>query len=127
MKRVFAILLTMLVSFPLILPAFVSNAKTNLPACCRKDGKHGCGMKNMASQQLSDPTQPAVSSAKAKCPFYPSSQSGPSNAPVFEQSSAPLFFAEALSHPALHAQTEARYRISFTRACQKRGPPTVQA
>ena len=123
MRRAFAILLTMLVSLPLILPAFVSGANAKLPACCRKNGKHGCGMANMTGQAVSDSTQPVIGSVKVKCPFYPSNNSGPATSLALNHDAAQLFFSEVISHPALHAQTEARYRISFTRACQKRGPP----
>jgi hypothetical protein len=38
---------------------------------------------------------------------------------------AQVVFAAIVSHPAAHAQTEARYRISFSRAWQKRGPPAL--
>lgn len=122
MRRAFAILLTMLVSLPLILPAFVSGANVKLPACCRKNGKHGCGMTNIA-KVVSDSTHPSIGSVKAKCPSYPSSNSGPATSVAFNHDTAQLFFAEAVSHPAPRAQAEARYRISFTRASQKRGPP----
>ena len=123
MRRAFAILLTMLVSFPLILPAFVSDPSANLPACCRKNGKHGCGMANMAGHSVSDSSQPSIQSVKTKCPFYPSSNSGPVSSIALNHDTAQLFFGEEISRPALQAQTEARYRISFDRACQKRGPP----
>jgi hypothetical protein len=34
-------------------------------------------------------------------------------------------FAELVSHPSIHRQTEAKYRVSFSRSRQKRGPPVV--
>ena len=34
-------------------------------------------------------------------------------------------FSAVISHPANHVQTEACYRISFSRSSQKRGPPVV--
>ena len=34
-------------------------------------------------------------------------------------------FAVAFAHPSAHAQTEARYRIAFSRSHQKRGPPVT--
>jgi len=59
-----------------------------------------------------------------RCPYYPASPT------VFHQSQygvAPslIIFAELLSHPAVHAQTESKQRISLSRSRQKRGPPSL--
>jgi hypothetical protein len=34
-------------------------------------------------------------------------------------------FAALFSHPSIQFQTEARYRVSFSRSHQKRGPPAI--
>jgi hypothetical protein len=39
---------------------------------------------------------------------------------------AALLFAEVVSHPAAHAQTEAWARVALDGARQKRGPPAVR-
>ena len=126
MRRLLAIVLTMLVSFPLIAAAFVSKGEDKLPACCRRDGKHGCGMAKM--KVVSDSSQPSFQSVKGKCPLYPSTYSAPASTQYgTEASNAQLIFAAVVSHPTVQPQTLAQLRISFSRAWQKRGPPVSQS
>lgn len=59
-----------------------------------------------------------------KCPYYPAVVT------VFHQSQldialSDVIFAGLISHPAVHAQTESRQRISRERSRQKRGPPSL--
>jgi hypothetical protein len=49
MRRSVAILLALMFSWILILPAFAGSAESNLRACCRKDGKHHCMMHTESS------------------------------------------------------------------------------
>jgi len=57
-----------------------------------------------------------------KCPYCPAavvaSHSNPLAAPTSQ-----AIFAEIVSHPALAAQTESKWRIARDRSRQKRGPP----
>jgi len=100
------------------------NAESNLPACCRREGKHHCGM---AAQDMADvpSSGPAVDALRAKCPFFPSGgavvpDSGPA-LPAGSQTAG----VSIVSQAAVPAQAEAGYRISFGRANHKRGPPSL--
>ena len=124
MRRVPAILLVFVFSFSLIGPALFVDAESNLPACCRRDGKHHCGM--MAQDMAPTPSSgAAVDALRAKCPFFPSGGA------VLPQPGAALLAASQpagisiVSQIAAPAQAEAGYRISLNRAHHKRGPPTL--
>ena len=65
MRRRFAILLLALFSFSLLSPAFGGDSEANLPACCRRSGKHHCSMGADA------PRSGVAFTANGKCPNYP--------------------------------------------------------
>jgi hypothetical protein len=44
MRRALSLLLLAVLSFPLIAPALLARNSADLPKCCRRDGKHHCGM-----------------------------------------------------------------------------------
>src|SRR6516165_8850129 len=70
MRRRIAILLVFAFSSLLILPAFAGPAQSNLPACCRKAGKHHCSLHLANSNTNAGAFITAVSGT---CPFYPCS------------------------------------------------------
>ena len=117
MQRVCATLLLALFGFPLILAAIRVESEAKLPSCCRREGKHHCGMANR--QETSG------AAVREKCSNYP----GVSALPAFSNTSllnaTQIFFASMVKHPAVHSQTEALQRISFSRSSQKRGPPAL--
>jgi hypothetical protein len=121
MRRSIAVILLIaicsLASTPLI--ASTSDPYKNLPACCRRLGKHHCMM--VMQEQVSST---GVSVPAEKCPMFPK---GILPGTVRAIWIAPLvrrpLFVQALSYPAVLAQTEAHYRISYNRARLKRGPP----
>jgi hypothetical protein len=78
----------------------------------------------MTDQQES-PAGPAVEADRMKCPAFPKvgPVSGYSQALGLRASQA--IFASLVTHPSVQPQTEALYRVSFSRASQKRGPPTL--
>jgi hypothetical protein len=120
MRRTLAISLVLLFAWTCAGPLFAVSAESTLPACCRANGKHHC----MMSAALLTHTGPRASVITDKCPHCPKALAAAHN-----QSSstrpAQLVFAEVIAHSAAHAQTEARYRIAFSRSGQKRGPPPV--
>jgi len=119
MRRISAILLMALFSFPLIGPmVFTQDADSKLPACCRRNGKHHCAQ--MAAQAESS-SGPALQTAR--CGFFPNGQGVPINPGVSPTPTSQAVFAGLLSHPASRPQTDALCRISYSRAGQKRGPP----
>jgi len=122
MRRALAILLLGLFSFPLITPAlFASDADSNLPACCRRGGKHHCAMMAMQPDApLSGPSAQA-----GRCTLFPTPGAIPGRPAVSLPVVSQAIFAGLLSHPASCPQAEALCRISYSRAGQKRGPPVV--
>jgi hypothetical protein len=116
-------LLLAVFSFSLIGQAVFAGADTKLPACCARGGKHHCG--SSVADTHGSPAGPAVQATRQQCPYYPKGGAVPVHAyPALLQSSQ-AFYASVQSHPAVHAQTDARYRASFSRSRQKRGPPVL--
>lgn len=119
MRRALAILLVTMFSLPLIAPALASTPDdSQLPACCRRGGKHHCAM---GGEMGGSPSRFHV--ASEKCPYTPLGH-------------APFVVPRALATPIPAALTfdapgicgvirsaEAGYRISVDRTRHKRGPP----
>jgi hypothetical protein len=105
------------------LPALFADPEWNLPACCRRDGKHHCAMMDMAGIAQDDGGAYWKSTPR-KCSQFPKTgaslcagKTGPRRAfdigPIVS------------SHPTVAAQTEVLYRISHSRCREKRGPPSL--
>lgn len=126
MLRAVAILLINIISFGWLTPAMpLSGASASVPVCCREHGKHQCAMKMAhAMKEQSNPDR-SIGVIYEKCPYSSKLWTTASNSQMFTLQRAQLFFGAVVSHPAIHAQTEARYRISFSRSRQKRGPPSI--
>ena len=119
MDRVSAILLVALLSFSLISPAVLASAAdSKLPACCRRGGEHHCAMTPSESESSSGPSAQAD-----RCPNYPAAKAVLASTTVSLPGISPAIFAGLVNHPASQPQPEALWRISFSRAGQKRGPP----
>jgi hypothetical protein len=123
MRRAISISLMMLFSWTLIAPVFASDAEANLPACCRRNGKHHCAMRMM--QQLTG-KQKGFTTVTEKCPCPPAIV-GAAHSVTYKPEAGQQFYAEVVRHPAIAPQTEALFRISFLRSHQKRGPPAPLA
>jgi len=126
MRRVPAILLVLVFSFSPIGPALFVDADSNLPACCRRDGKHHCGMmvRDMAGPASSGPV---VDALRTRCPSFPS---GGALLPHSRAAMVAAFQTVSVSigcQIAGPAQAEAGYRVSFSRGHQKRGPPRLSS
>jgi hypothetical protein len=123
MRRVPAMLLVFVFSFSLIAPALFSDAESNLPACCRRDGKHHCGV--MADVAQTPQSGLAVDALRARCPLFPSGGAVvPNPEAALLAACQPAGIAISGQIAAL-AQADAGYRISFNRSHQKRGPPSL--
>jgi hypothetical protein len=121
MRRALASILLALLSFPLMAPLLVADTDSNLPACCRRNGKHHCSMMPMAARESS--LGPVARAIQPRCPYYPAANTVPGEPNVALLASPPAIFALLFSRPAGRARTDAGYRISFSRSRQKRGPP----
>ncbi|MEO8051892.1 MAG: hypothetical protein ABI833_15860 [Acidobacteriota bacterium] len=121
MKRIAAILVLGVFSFLLIAPlAIATDPEAQLPACCRAHGKHHCMM------PVGSPSgAPMFRPQNSVCPLFPSAGALGASDSTVTLAASQHFFAGIVSHPAAHAQTEALYRISYSRTGQKRGPPVV--
>jgi hypothetical protein len=120
MRRSVAILLALVFNWMLIVPAFASSAESNLPACCRKNGKHHCMMR----MQSSSGSGASLAAIDEKCPYFPQSTTA-TDVETFVPGISQAIFAGIVRHPALAPQTEAGYRASHLRSKQKRGPPSL--
>jgi hypothetical protein len=118
MRRALASLLLAVFSFPLIVPILRVDA-ANLPSCCRREGQHRCSMDSASTYQE------GLSPVQSKCSNYPSTLAvrGNSNVALFKHS--PTICASLQCYSSAPAQTEAQYRVSFSRSRQKRGPPAL--
>ena len=124
MRRIAAILLVGTFSFSLLGPAWFVDADSNLPACCRRDGKHHCAMMDKADPGEA-PSGAAMKLWGARCPCFATACTFPPDFQTALPGASPLAFAWVLQHPVVQAQAEAGYRISFSRSRQKRGPPSL--
>jgi hypothetical protein len=130
-QRVSAVLLLVLFNFSLMATFAPTDSESKLAECCRRAGKHHCASMGATMMQASsmenaaqESSGPAVRPAAERCPYSP--RGGPSS-PLGKNPlprAARTVVASLVSHPAGPAQTEARYRVSFSRVRQKRGPPS---
>ena len=116
MRRVIVLSLMMLFSLTLIAPLFASNQDANLPACCRRNGKHHCMMGSRSGLQK------GFTSVSEKCPCCPFGACAVCS-PIFKPEAGAQFSVEVGRHPAVAPQTEALYCLSTLRSHPKRGPP----
>ena len=121
--RVTSIVLLLALVAPLAAVCLPSSASQdpNLPACCRRDGKHHCAM--MAGAMASS-NEIQLKSSPEPCPFRGSAGYPAHSSSAFIPA-AQVYFAALVSHPAIHAQTTAIMRVSALRSHQKRGPPSL--
>ena len=115
-RRVLASLLLAVFSVLPLAPILLAD-DSNLPACCRRLGAHHCAMGSMDTHDASFIQQ--------RCAQFPLGGAALAASGMASVTPSQVVFAAIVSHPSAHAQTEARYRVSFSRAWQKRGPPTV--
>ena len=101
-----------------MLPVFGGTAESNLPACCRKNGKHHCAMLDkLAALGVS------FAAIKGKCPSFPRATAA-GHIETFKAAKRLAIFGGTFGHPTVSPQTEAGYRVSRFRSEQKRGPPS---
>ena len=120
MRRVLAVTLFVVIAFPAWAAGVAwacSLPLLPLRACCLRDGKHHC---MMAAHLKAQDTGPAFSSNV--CPYRTGARTHTSTSVSYSTPSS-VYFAGLLSHSAVPAQTQAKYRISAVHANLKRGPP----
>ena len=127
LRKMISILLLAFFGLPFVSPLFAATAKSesNLPACCRRNGKHHC-MMGMADRSHVASNKPEFRAPLKKCPFYPASLQASQHSD-FGLTVSSSVFGEVISHPAVYAQTESKWRIARERSRHKRGPPSTSA
>jgi hypothetical protein len=122
LRRISAIVLLALFSFSLIGPELLSaDSDSNLPACCRRDGKHHCAAMSGSGQTSS--TGPWFKSGET-CPFSPGSFITTSGSDAFIPVVSAAASASLADHAALLYSAPASGRLSLNHSHQKRGPPS---
>ena len=100
--------------------AATSSSEMNLPACCRRNGLHHCAA-GMTMQGV-DAGMQGKHWSSPPCSTYPSSFVVSHHSDGGLAPSA-VAYAAVLSHPAVYAQTESKWRLARERSRCKRGPP----
>jgi hypothetical protein len=120
-RRILATALLVLFSCSLIDPAVFasSDPESNLPACCRRAGKHHCAV--MLAETASSAGSALQSS---KCRFFPKRQ-GVSAPPGAGLLTTPQLAAVPVLTRRADYPTGTVYRVLFYSTCQKRGPPSL--
>jgi hypothetical protein len=120
-RRIPAIVLLLVAfSLSLISPLLLAAAPKDLPACCRRDGKHHC-----AKQMAQPPVEGVQIAALSTCPLFPAGKVTP--ATVQTGAEPPIFTVTdtaLATHPALLAQPAQRQSETGVRPWQQRGPPS---
>lgn len=123
-RRISALLLLVLNSLLLTVPvAVAANTKSpEIPACCRRDGKHKCAMTVKQQQQASA----SLAMISDVCPCCPkgSVQASASTADAAFAPERTTFHLPVFALESGLPQTLARQRIAEHRAWRKRGPPS---
>ena len=118
MRRALASLLVAFFSFSLISPALFAISGADLPSCCRRGGKHHCGMGG--EKALGDGSARAVS---AKCPLYPGAIATPAYSKHILLKFSPARIDSLPAHAIAEIASESHLSYSFNGPVNKRGPP----
>jgi hypothetical protein len=125
LRKLIAIALLVVFGLPFAqsLFALTTKSEANLPACCRRNGKHHC-MMSMAERAQSLDDKPRIEAPKDKCPYAPATVAV-SHHPTDGVATASAIYAELVSLPSVRPQTESKRRIAQDRSRSKRGPPAL--
>jgi hypothetical protein len=120
MRRAFATILAALFSFELIAPVLLADAASDVPACCRRNGKHHCAMADGSGDAS---TGPSLKSLESKCPFFPKSAAVTGHSKTIALSVTPPACAPDLMGSAVAASGDNLSRTTLRGPVRKRGPP----
>lgn len=124
MRRLFSILLLVVLAFTPVAPAFAQMEGANVPLCCRGNGAHKCmRMAGMAGAPAAESATPQFAKLRARCPYSPASVVSLHAEPL-GQPKRVVSLMPVACRPAGVPQTEARGRIALERCHGKRGPPS---
>lgn len=132
MRKVLAIVLLLVFGVPSALPLLAAGqVDAGFPACCRRAAKHHCAMSAEGETKVSagatrDDARRGVRQMRATggvCPYRCAMLTQTHGRQDLAAGSALQWFAAVISHPAVQAQTESRWRVARERSRGKRGPP----
>jgi hypothetical protein len=124
LRRLLSIALLAFLGLPFVTTLYGATAESesNLPACCRRAGKHHCAAA-IHEHSLASVDDKGFRAPRETCPYYPASLLTPHH-PDSGLAPAAAAFAAIVSHPTVQAQTESWARIARERSRNKRGPPS---
>lgn len=123
MRRFGGAIALLVISFPLIEPLLFSGPESNLPACCRRDGKHKCTMM-MARAQHKEAAGPQFSASTDPCPLFPRAALSTANG-RFDLPTPIPFRAIVLADNELFASPQKTdHGGNAVEMVRKRGPPS---
>ena len=113
-------------SFSLIAPAVFANRQSDLPACCRRDGKHHCAMGRSQGRRGTDgkkSSDATVQSVVEKCSSYPAGLAVAELGKTFvPHGTAIVFPMPGVGSLAIGRASLARF-TDQDGSCFQRGPP----
>jgi hypothetical protein len=118
MRRGIAIILAILFSSLLILPAFGGSAESGLRSCCKKNGRHHCFMGKTGS--LGSAT--SIEAVSAKCSYFSQSYLA-AHVEIFTPIIDRAGHINIVRQSLVMTQMAMGYRLFQHRSNHKRGPP----
>ena len=123
MRRAITHSLLLIFSWMLFAPFIAGNADANLPACCRRNGKHHCMMRGM--ERLGGKGT-GLASVSERCPRLPGG-TGAIQSAKFMPEAVRQFHSTVVCQPVSVARSTVSFGASFLRSHPKRGPPSPLA
>ena len=124
LRKFLAIALLAIFGLPFATSLFALTPKSeaNLPACCRKHGKHHCMMSAVERDGLNDGT-PAFTAPFERCPYAPAAILGTHHPTKLASPSWQMFYAKFGGGSAGMGPAIRQRRLARDKAHGKRGPP----
>ena len=124
LRKFLAIALLAVFGLPFVSPllAMTARREANLPACCRKHGKHHCMMSVVERNQL-DGGKPAVTAPLERCPYAPAAILSTHHPTKLASPSWQMFYAKVGPGRAGMGPAIPQRRLARDKAHGKRGPP----
>jgi hypothetical protein len=120
MRRGLTVFVLAVLCFPLIAPLLRADAAPELPACCRRGGKHHCAMMDLAAGSSSGQ---ALGSLRSKCPLFPATVGVASAAKIVLLAAAPQTIAPQGFRRTIAFPDRSPLRLALRGPVRKRGPP----
>src|SRR5258708_38361149 len=121
--RIIAAALLLVFAGNTALPALFADPESNLPACCRRDGKHHCAMMDMAGMDQDD-GEAYWKSTPQKCPQFPKNGAGLCAVKIGPRRTSETGRIVS-SDTTVTAQTEVLYPVFHNLSLEKSRAPSI--